>query len=123
MKKIDAYKCEYCKHISPTLTGIKLHETACSRNPENWAKCSDCQHLKQDTYTWLETERYDRQSKYFTCDKLNKVVLPIKLKRSRFLGEIKESLINCLDIDSVEFMPTQCNSFEQKDYSNIHEPF
>ena len=41
MKEIKAYQCEYCKKISRTKTGIKLHEKKCSANPEA-NNCKNC---------------------------------------------------------------------------------
>ena len=43
MKEIKAYQCGYCKKVSRTITGIKLHEKVCKANPEV-NHCANCVH-------------------------------------------------------------------------------
>lgn len=49
MKEVKAYRCEFCKKISRTITGIKLHEPTCKSNPAI-NHCLNCKHgiLKYD---------------------------------------------------------------------------
>ncbi len=41
--KVEAYQCQYCRRVSRTLSGIKLHEQSCKANPEK-AVCQNCVH-------------------------------------------------------------------------------
>jgi hypothetical protein len=45
VKEVKAYQCQFCKKISRTLQGIKLHEEACRFNPEK-NHCANCIHGK-----------------------------------------------------------------------------
>lgn len=62
MKEIKAYQCQFCKKISRTITGIKLHEKACKCNPEK-NHCSNCvhgilKHEEPDEYGWRQVSPY-----------------------------------------------------------------
>jgi hypothetical protein len=41
--KIEAYKCDYCKRVSTTLSGIKNHERVCVKSKYK-NKCNNCIH-------------------------------------------------------------------------------
>lgn len=46
MKTVTAYQCEFCKRVSRTAAGIKLHEDKCNWNPKkhHCFTCSNYDH-------------------------------------------------------------------------------
>jgi hypothetical protein len=69
MKEIKAYQCAYCKKVSRTITGIKLHEKVCKSNPEV-NLCSNCKYgiLKYDDadeFGWRQARPYCDYHKMF----------------------------------------------------------
>lgn len=47
MKKVQAYKCDFCSKTSTNASALFQHERKCRNNPNNKHKCFDfCKHLK-----------------------------------------------------------------------------
>jgi len=49
MKKIKAYRCEYCKKILQSYSGMYKHEKACFYNKES-RSCATCKYLQEDLF-------------------------------------------------------------------------
>lgn len=56
MKKIDAYRCQWCGKVYLTERGCLAHERkaaspidGCKQHPNNKAMCYHCKHFKQET--------------------------------------------------------------------------
>lgn len=53
--EVKAWQCQYCRRVSRTLSGIKLHEQSCKINPEK-NNCQNCVHayLRGEEYCTRE---------------------------------------------------------------------
>lgn len=117
MKTIEGktvYKCEHCGRISLSKNGMIRHETACKKNPSNWACCLDCKFLDVKTY---RDEQDRTKTDYFYCEKKNlKMYHP---KALRFTNKQKrDDIIGRCDA-AMPSVKNGCTDFEHqyRDYS------
>ena len=47
------YKCEHCRKLYQIKEACEKHEPACSKNPDNFRPCFDCNHCDKVTVTHL----------------------------------------------------------------------
>ena len=92
----ETYTCEYCKKRLVVKSAMEKHEKYCSRNPENFNKCSDCGFLRRSEI-----------DKSFRCTKLNKGIY--------FIGAVKRNMQSVMD--KGELAPKECS-----DYVWEHDP-
>jgi hypothetical protein len=112
-ENVTVYKCGHCKKKLFIKGAMLRHETNCSYNPANFAKCSGCRHLSEIKipYTvngyngYYETEQ-DREAKGFFCTKLSKKLYPFKVVKKGLLGKYPETF------EDQELMPKECDSYD-----------
>lgn len=107
IENITVYQCEFCKRKMYRKHAMVAHEIRCTMNPENIAKCSGCEFLKEITHTYGygDTE-YERSSKAFLCTKLNKMLYPAKVVHKGLLQK------HPVTFDGQEQMPKECELFQ-----------
>lgn len=71
------YRCEHCGKLSLSQSGMQRHETACRKNPANWAACGGCAHLDV-TYKWYDDKEVPCS---FYCKLKNKRMYHSKVLR------------------------------------------
>lgn len=103
MKQYDkpVYVCDHCRKLYKRKSAATYHEKWCTRNPDNWAACFTCQHLKVDREEY-DGGFHDRLSvKTFTCTKLDKE-----------LHSFKAEKISHACLGHTERMPKTCPDFQ-----------
>jgi hypothetical protein len=85
MKKVEAYKCDFCGRLLKSRAGAMRHEPTCDKNPANDRACFHCQHLEMRTRcayvtghnSFCEVTK-ERDVEIFVCKKRNIHVIPPK---------------------------------------------
>ncbi len=122
MKTIEnatIYKCDFCPKYLMKKYALVKHEDLCEMNPKNHAACSGCEFMKETTvdvilynHDYDYPEPYTSKSKAFECTKLKKMLYPMKVVRKGLVKKYPETF------KDQEPMPSKCDLFQFKDYSN-----
>lgn len=51
------YKCSHCGKVSPSLSGMKMHDKFCKKNPENVTLCRSCANCVKSYHVGEEESR------------------------------------------------------------------
>jgi hypothetical protein len=108
IENITVYQCEFCKRKMYRKHAMLAHEVKCTYNPENIAKCSGCDFIKEIETTYT-VDDYDGErevsTKAFRCTKLDKMLYPAKVVHKGILEKYPESF------EGQEQMPKECEYF------------
>lgn len=80
------YKCEHCRKLYQIQSACERHEIRCSKNPDNFKACYDCQFLEKievevNTQDYNGNDNFSQRS-IMHCSKLQKYLIPLKLEYS-----------------------------------------
>ena len=120
MKKIEAYKCDFCKKKLERQSAMIRHEDLCSCNPKNFSACSNCVHLVETTIDITRIggeygEPYTTKSKSFHCKHFDKILYPMIVVRKGLLKRYPETF------EEQELMPNKCEAMSYDTGNIIHE--
>lgn len=103
MKKIEAYKCDFCPKTSTNAGALFQHERKCRDNPYNKHKCFEfCKHLKME---------FEDGYRIFTCEKKQTNMYSYKAEHRN------------LDIEHLTKMPIECDDFESMMRDELAEKY
>lgn len=88
MKTIDkpTYKCDYCKRIFQIKNAAEKHEIRCTKNPNNYRICHECNHLVLDKATIYYDTYVGEQSqeiKALYCNEFKHFVYPASVEHKK----------------------------------------
>ena len=109
---VTLFICEHCRKKYQSKKAAELHESFCTKNPNNFSACSGCMHLEERTKEIYRSGYHDgysveniTNSKSFFCTKKEVGVYPLKVKRLGLPEKYPE------DFDGEILMPTACELF------------
>lgn len=106
---VTLYICEHCRKPYQVKIACINHEQWCTKNPDNFAKCSGCTYLQEkekEIYRDYYGQESTTKSKSFFCTKKNIEVYPLKVARLGLPEKYPE------DFDGAERMPVECEHFD-----------
>jgi len=107
-KTKEVYYCEHCKKHGLVKNKMIYHEAICSKNPQNYRPCFNCEHLNKGiqeitNYDYLGRE-YIEKLTVFYCEEKLICLYPPKV----------EAKGNAFEIDDNHPMPKECELFEER---------
>jgi len=114
MKKVTAYKCEFCSKLYQLERFASAHEVKCKMNPNNKRVCFDCQHIEKVTAEHTVFDHngndYQQEVQILRCNKLGVYVYPPQVGFSENGPYLAENLG---DVENIP-MKQKCNLFTNK---------
>ncbi len=105
----EIYRCEYCKKVYLIKKACEIHETRCTKNPENFRACFGCYNTIKKEVT-IYYDHYDGEHEY------QRELLYCKAKDIFIYPPIIEHKGNAIDLgDKInEPMPKECDKFKDE---------